>query len=97
MLEKAPVKAGGAKPAAAQATATTPVAKTAAAKPAATQPAPRRTTSRKAAPGVAGIDLQALIRRCAYELWEQDGRPDGRDYAHWQQAEREIGGARAAT
>jgi Protein of unknown function (DUF2934) len=40
-----------------------------------------------------GIDLQARIRQRAYELWERDGRPEGRDHAHWHQAEREIGAA----
>jgi hypothetical protein len=26
----------------------------------------------------------------AYELWEQEGRPDGRDQAHWFEAERQL-------
>ena len=30
------------------------------------------------------------IERRAYELWERDGRPEGRDKEHWQQAEQEI-------
>ena len=30
------------------------------------------------------------IRRRAYELWEQDGRPAGRDDDYWHRAEREI-------
>src|SRR5262249_27338013 len=30
------------------------------------------------------------IPRRAYELWEQDGRPDGRDDDYWHRAEREI-------
>jgi hypothetical protein len=33
------------------------------------------------------------ISRRAYELWEQDGRPDGADLRHWLQAEKELGGA----
>lgn len=32
------------------------------------------------------------IRRRAYEIWEQTGRPDGRDREHWLQAEAEING-----
>ena len=36
-------------------------------------------------------DLQARIQQRAYELWERDGRPDGREQIHWQQAESEIG------
>ena len=31
-----------------------------------------------------------LIRQRAYEIWEQDGRPDGRDQEHWHQAEAEM-------
>jgi hypothetical protein len=26
----------------------------------------------------------------AYQLWEQEGRPDGRDQAHWFEAERQL-------
>ena len=26
----------------------------------------------------------------AYELWEKEGRPHGRDWAHWFEAERMI-------
>lgn len=31
------------------------------------------------------------IRQRAYEIWEQAGRPDGREDEHWAQALREIG------
>jgi len=30
------------------------------------------------------------IRRRAYELWEEDGRPHGRDQEHWRRAEAEM-------
>ena len=30
------------------------------------------------------------IRRRAYEIWEHEGRPEGRALAHWEQARREI-------
>ena len=30
------------------------------------------------------------IRQRAYEIWEQEGRPDGREDEHWAQALREI-------
>ena len=30
------------------------------------------------------------IRARAYELWEREGRPHGRDRQHWEQAEREL-------
>lgn len=31
------------------------------------------------------------ISRRAYEIWEQDGRPDGCEIQHWLQAEKELG------
>jgi hypothetical protein len=34
------------------------------------------------------------IQRRAYELWESEGRPAGRDEANWLQAESEIARAR---
>lgn len=37
------------------------------------------------------------IRRRAYELWEREGRPEGRQNAHWEQARRDVeGGSRHA-
>jgi hypothetical protein len=30
------------------------------------------------------------IRGRAYELWERDGRPDGHEWDHWLDAERDI-------
>ena len=35
-------------------------------------------------------DLQQRIQQRAYQLWESEGRPEGREQAHWQQAQREI-------
>jgi hypothetical protein len=35
-------------------------------------------------------DFAELVRRRAYEIYEQSGRPDGRDREHWLQAEAEI-------
>lgn len=32
------------------------------------------------------------IRDRAYELWEGEGRPDGRHEEHWHQARRELDG-----
>ncbi len=26
----------------------------------------------------------------AYQIWEQEGRPDGREQHHWQQAEKQL-------
>jgi Protein of unknown function (DUF2934) len=34
--------------------------------------------------------LMAKIRQRAYELWEDEGRPEGRDRIHWLRAEAEF-------
>ena len=43
------------------------------------------------------------IRQRAYQIWEREGRPQGRDFEHWVQAQVELvaqkagnGGARSA-
>jgi len=36
------------------------------------------------------ISREERIRRLAYEIWEQEGRPNGRDQEHWRRAEAEI-------
>lgn len=35
-------------------------------------------------------NLAELIRKRAYEIWEGEGRPHGRDIEHWSQAETEF-------
>ena len=35
-------------------------------------------------------ELRARIKRRAQELWEAEGRPEGRELQHWLEAEREI-------
>ena len=35
-------------------------------------------------------DIEAQIRARAYELWETEGRPCGRERIHWLRAEAEI-------
>jgi hypothetical protein len=52
-------------------------------------PATRRAASRRPRE-----DMHERIRRRAYELWESEGRPEGRQHAHWYQAETEITRAR---
>ena len=37
------------------------------------------------------MDLERIKQR-AYELWEQDGRPEGKQQEHWDRAVREIEG-----
>jgi Protein of unknown function (DUF2934) len=36
------------------------------------------------------FDEAARVRVRAYEIWEQEGRPERRDELHWLQAEREL-------
>lgn len=87
MSEQKPARAVATRSRAGTAKTTRDTTGTAAARPA-------RKTAAKAG-SRHGIDLQALIRQRAYELWERDGRPEGRDHTHWQQAECEIGATRA--
>lgn len=35
-------------------------------------------------------NLAEQIRKRAYEIWEGEGRPEGRDAQHWFQAETEF-------
>ncbi|KSV85785.1 DUF2934 domain-containing protein [Sinorhizobium sp. GL28] len=35
-------------------------------------------------------DREELIRRRAYAIWESEGRPEGQDERHWEQASREL-------
>ncbi len=62
--------------------------------------APTRTSARNATRQLAGgrpmDDLERRIQQRAYELWENEGRPHGREQDHWQQAEREITGRNAS-
>ena len=37
------------------------------------------------------------IRRRAYEIWEEEGRPKGRQLEHWHRAERELAGEDATS
>ncbi len=41
-------------------------------------------------------DLEEQIRQRAYELYEQEGRQEGRDQEYWLRAEAEIRGRRSA-
>ncbi|MEJ6844738.1 DUF2934 domain-containing protein [Sinorhizobium fredii] len=39
---------------------------------------------------------EELIRRRAYAIWEQEGRPEGQELRHWEQAAREMQGQGAS-
>ena len=34
--------------------------------------------------------IDNLIRERAYAIWEREGRPEGRERQHWEQAAREV-------
>jgi hypothetical protein len=36
------------------------------------------------------IDILHRIRERSYQIWEQEGRPEGRHLDHWLQAEHEL-------
>jgi Protein of unknown function (DUF2934) len=42
-------------------------------------------------------DREERIRKRAYEIWEREGRPHGRDAEHWGQATSEIDAEVAAS
>jgi hypothetical protein len=81
MLERRTARSAAAKPKASVTTAAKakPTGAKAAAQPAPAKPAAKRID-----------EMREYIQRRAYELWESEGRPTGRDQAHWLQAEREI-------
>ncbi|HZD25678.1 MAG TPA: DUF2934 domain-containing protein [Alphaproteobacteria bacterium] len=39
-------------------------------------------------------DREKVIRERAYAIWQGEGCPNGRDQAHWLQAEQELAGRR---
>jgi hypothetical protein len=37
-----------------------------------------------------GSELEQLIRERAFQIWIEEGQPDGRDKEHWRQATNEL-------
>jgi hypothetical protein len=37
-------------------------------------------------------NVEQRIRERAFEIWIEEGQPDGRDREHWERAEKEIAG-----
>jgi Protein of unknown function (DUF2934) len=72
-------------------TAVSKAAKAAGAKPKpAREAAPPVTTGAAPAIEVALPVDEDRIRERAYSIWIAEGRPDGREHAHWQQARHEL-------
>jgi hypothetical protein len=67
-----------------------PTAPAAAAKPATKKPAAAKpAVAKKVAPAVSVITHDAIATR-AYLIWEQAGRPSGREVEFWSQAEKQL-------
>ncbi|MBK9138468.1 MAG: DUF2934 domain-containing protein [Verrucomicrobia bacterium] len=57
-----------------------------------------KTTRKKSKPAsaptsspTANVELsEAEIARVAYEIWEEEGRPEGRDLEHWMLARKRL-------
>lgn len=41
-------------------------------------------------------DRETQVREKAYQLWQDEGEPDGRDQEHWAAAEQQLGGGGGA-
>ena len=41
-------------------------------------------------PRVDEVKLQQLTREMAYHIWERKGKPSGKDWENWLQAEKQI-------
>jgi Protein of unknown function (DUF2934) len=64
--------------------------------PGTTAPTAIRTAARRTrAARAPQPSVHERIQRRAYQLWETEGRPEGRAQAHWHQAELEITRARS--
>jgi Protein of unknown function (DUF2934) len=54
------------------------------------QPQAKERHSQPVEPRVMAMDILWRIRERAYQLWEQEGRPEGRHLDRWLQAEHEL-------
>jgi hypothetical protein len=34
--------------------------------------------------------IEERVRQRAYRIWEEEGRPEGREHEHWQRAVRDV-------
>ena len=54
----------------------------------------KKSAARAASASSVTEPTQEEISICAYLIWEQEGRPQGRDIEHWYQAETQLRQAR---
>ena len=49
-----------------------------------------KVTTSRSFPKVDEVKLQQIIRERAYYIWEKKGKPSGKDWENWLQAEKQI-------
>jgi hypothetical protein len=49
-----------------------------------------KATTSRSFPKVNEAKLQQMIREMAYRIWERKGKPSGKDWENWLQAEKQI-------
>ena len=49
-----------------------------------------KSTTGWSSPRIDEVKLQQKIREMAYHIWERKGKPAGRDWENWFQAEKQI-------
>lgn len=50
----------------------------------------RRVAPERAEPAQGPAVCEATLRQRAYEIWEAEGRPVGRELEHWEEARRQA-------
>jgi len=49
-----------------------------------------KVTTSRGFPKVSEAKIQQMIREMAYHIWERKGKPSGKDWESWLQAEKQI-------
>ena len=49
-----------------------------------------KVTTSRGFPKVDEAKLQPMIREMSYHIWERKGKPSGKDWENWLQAEKQI-------
>jgi len=49
-----------------------------------------KVTTGRSFPNIDEAKLQQMIREMAYRIWERKGKPSGKDWENWLQAEKQI-------
>ena len=49
-----------------------------------------KVTTSRSFPKVDEVKLQQMIKETAFDIWERKGKPFGKDWENWLQAEKQI-------